>query len=167
MRALILGLVGLLWVGVAGCDGAPEEDDDDGPSSSSRCEDICLTVADCEGLEVNVDACVQSCVADASQASATCVRSFEDITDCATDVGLDCDAVSNGCANEAEDWIDDCEVDFERTFETLGLTPPDPPDPPPGTCTNTCIDAFDGFCDEPEGTGICTDGTDAGDCGCV
>jgi hypothetical protein len=21
--------------------------------------------------------------------------------------------------------------------------------------------------DEPEGTGICTDGTDAGDCGCV
>ena len=161
MRALILVLVGSVWALVTSCDGAPEEDDDDDPSNSSRCEDICSAAADCEGAQVNVNACVQACVADASRASATCVQSFEAVTDCATDVRIDCDAVADRCANEVDDWVYDCEVDFERTFETII-----PTNPPPGTCNtnNTCIDAFDGFCDEPEGTGICADGTDGNDC---
>lgn len=31
-------------------------------------------------------------------------------------------------------------------------------------CSNTCEYARDGECDEPEGTGLCADGTDTADC---
>jgi hypothetical protein len=144
-----LFLIGSL-LGLSGCRG------DEG-----RCEDLCAAADDCEGANIDVDDCVEECVSDADGADDSCVEAFEAAADCASDQDLDCDDVTDECDDEVEDWVDDCEDDFEDTFAEIvggGSTPTD--------CagSNTCIDAFDGFCDEPEGTGICADGTDTSDC---
>lgn len=43
--------------------------------------------------------------------------------------------------------------------------PPDPPDPPDPV--GECVYHHDGKCDEPEGTGLCPEGSDAYDCQCI
>jgi hypothetical protein len=117
-----------------------------------------VAAGDCEGAEIDVAACVAACVNDAGNAGAACLKTFGVMADCLSDNGLDCTIVGDACYNQIEDWLDRCTVDFEATFEQIAT--------PTTECagSNTCIDAFDGFCDEPEGTGICADGTDTSDC---
>ena len=148
-NAALVFLIGSI-LGLSGCRG------DEG-----RCEDLCATADDCEGANIDVDDCVAECVDDADGADDSCLESFEAAADCASDQDLDCDDATDECDDELEDWIDDCDDDFEDTFvEISGAA-----NPPTGCGTvNTCAFSFDGECDEPEGTGICSEGTDSSDC---
>ena len=148
-NAALLFLVGSL-LGLSGCRG------DEG-----RCEDLCATFDDCPEADIDVDDCVEECVSDIDSADDSCIEAFEMAADCVSEQDLDCDDANDECEDEGEDFFDDCADDFEDTFQEIGGGGTTPP-----TCSgsNTCIDAFDGFCDEPEGTGICSDGTDTYDC---
>ena len=154
MRVLVLVLVGSILLGAAGCEGTT--DDDDSPTGESRCEDLCETFRDCGGANLNVSACVGACVSDAENAASNCIRSFEDVADCVSDVDLDCDAADAQCVDEAERWVDDCDDDFRATLEVIVGGSGNP-------CSDTCAFAYDGYCDEPS---LCPAGTDASDCGC-
>jgi hypothetical protein len=141
----LLFLVGLA-LGVSGC-----------TTDEGMCEDICATVDDCDGANVDIDDCVAECVDDADNADDRCYESYELAAECASEVELDCDDARDDCDDEIEDFADDCDDDFEDTFEEMpgfGVTPP----------TGSCPFTNDGECDEPEGTGICAEGTDVNDC---
>ena len=151
VRLFLLGSM----LAISGCPG--HSTDDSEPSTRERCEDLCATIADCDGAEVDVAECVTACVSDARNAAVTCLVGFEAFTDCASNNGLDCDAAVDGaCAKLTEDFVDDCEDDFATTFDWIDGT----------ECVGAdcCPFASDGECDEPEGTGLCADGTDTTDC---
>jgi hypothetical protein len=145
MRNFLFALAALSLVGTVGC-----------RTDTGRCEDVCATFDDCDGFDIDVDDCVEACVADAEGADDGCHEAFAAAADCASEHELDCDDFLDECEDEIEDNEDDCEDDFEDTFEEIfggggG-----------GTCTDSCTFAFDGYCDEPN---ICAAGTDATDCG--
>jgi len=147
-NAALVFLIGSI-LGLSGCRG------DEG-----RCEDLCATADDCEGANVDLNDCIDECVSDADRAGDRCAESFELAADCVSDVDLDCSDASDDCDHEIEDWVDDCDDDFEDTFQEIAGGGSSG-----GSCSsNTCAFSFDGECDEPEGTGICAEGTDSADC---
>jgi hypothetical protein len=126
-------------------------------TDAGRCEDLCETFDDCDGADIDIEDCTDECTDDADNADDSCKESFEALADCASDADLDCDDANDDCDNEGEDFFDDCDEDFEDTFDEIGLVGGG------GVCADTCVYAFDGFCDEPN---VCPSGTDGYDCGC-
>jgi hypothetical protein len=82
--------------------------------------------------------------------------------DCAE--GLTCSQFTGICVTlpgEGEVCLDgfNCASALECDFDNTCVRPP------PITCQLPfCIYQFDGLCDEPEGTGLCQEGTDPEDC---
>jgi hypothetical protein len=152
INRIFLFAVPLVALFMGACNGNSDESDDRG--DRERCDDFCDTLLDCSVAFTKGD-CTDACVNDARDARASCTESFEDLADCTDDEGKSCDAVTDWCEIEADDFIDDCEVDFADTLEVIAGPGP--------TCGNTCVYAYDGFCDEPN---ICPTGTDGYDCGC-
>jgi hypothetical protein len=151
VRLFLLGSM----LAISGCPSHSTDDSD--PSPRGRCEDLCATFADCLSPAVDVAECLTACVSDARNATDRCVDGFEAYADCLSINGLDCgDAFNGACENVAENFLDDCDADFATTF---GLV-----DGAGCVGADCCPFAFDGECDEPEGTGLCADGTDTTDC---
>jgi hypothetical protein len=144
MRNFLFALAALSLVGTVGC-----------RTDTARCEDICATFDDCDGVAIDVDDCVDECVSDAERADDRCIESFDLLADCASEVELDCDDAYDDCEDEVEDFLDDCDEDFEDTFEEFGVIGG-------GGCSDAC-GFVDGICDEPD---FCPPGTDSSDCGC-
>ena len=129
-------------------------------TDQGRCEDICTTVDSCDGLDLDVDSCIDECVSDADDAGERCSESFGYFADCASDEDLDCDTIMDedgACRAEANDFGEDCEVDFADTFEEIEQGDPC------GSGDDSCITSYDGYCQE--GT-TCAAGTDNYDCYC-
>ena len=155
-RLIWLGL-GLLLVGCT--------------TDESRCEDICVTLDDCDELasQIDVEDCIDECVKSAEDADDKCTEAFEEVSDCVSEADNDCDDVfgddraGGDCDDEIEDFADDCDDDFEDFFDEIGASG----DACTSAAGNTCGFAFDLECDEPGGTGICATGTDTYDCDCI
>lgn len=154
INRILLGVVSLVALVMGACAGKSDQSDHRG--NRDRCNDLCETAANCAGSAVDKSECTDECVDDAQRASDSCTESFEDMADCMDDVNLSCDDATDECENQIDDWADDCELDFEDTLGTLV-------GPGGGSCNDSCVYSYDGFCDEPN---ICPIGTDAYDCGC-
>src|SRR5262245_53835094 len=109
MRSAVVVLVALL--GVTAC-----------RSDAGRCEDICATLDSCDEIDLDVDNCIDECVSDADEAGERCSESFDYLADCVSDEDLDCDTIideDGTCRAEANDFGEDCEVDFADMFEEI------------------------------------------------
>ena len=99
-------------------------------------------------------------MSDADQAGERCTESFGYFADCVSDEDLDCDTITDDdgvCRAEANDFSEDCEVDFADTFEEIAKGDPC------GSGNDTCAFAYDGYCQEGS---ECASGTDNYDCYC-
>jgi hypothetical protein len=136
-----------------------------------RCEagSICVNTV-CEPLGGEGEPCGGFGCGDGLRcdlSTATCVpRAAEGegcflVEDCVS--GLACDPVTATCVappGEGEPCASGvCAADLECSFDGNCVVPP------PVTCQLPyCLYEFDGLCDEPEGTGLCIEGSDVVDC---
>jgi hypothetical protein len=120
---------------------ACEEDRRGGSDSPSLCEELCS----CEQCDQTAeDACrAEQDALQAQAEAANCTAELDDFVDCA--------AENNQCLNGQFQVSADCGAAQSTYLACLGGGP--------------CPSAGDGVCDEPEGTGLCAEGTDPADCG--
>jgi hypothetical protein len=148
MRSAVVVFLALL--GVSACQ-----------SDEGRCEDICATIDSCDGIDLDVDNCISECTSDAEEAGERCSESFDYFADCVSDEDLDCDSIidedGGTCTAEANDFGEDCEVDFRDMFEEIEGSDSC------GAGNDSCIYAYDGYCQEGS---QCAAGTDNYDCFC-
>jgi len=135
---------------VGGSPGTPQPSDDD--AREGACEEHARVYSDllteCFAAEEVTDADVASvCASDREPHSVwfTCVQEVEVFAACGEDVGC-------------ESWFGiDCWDSYRAMTVCFG-------EPDPGAAPPSCQYTSDGECDEPEGTGICEEGTDVADC---
>jgi hypothetical protein len=130
----------------------PSSDDAPGHAREAACEANARSYSDrmteCYAADVVTDADVAMvCAASRTPQSVwfTCVQEVEAFDECGADVGC-------------EHWYGvDCWDSLRAMMICFG-------EPDPGAEAPVCGYAGDGECDEPEGTGVCLDGTDVADC---
>jgi hypothetical protein len=137
-----------------------------GPINPGASLALCKVQCECQDGEDCDSDTVDSCVDDAKEAqeaaeNANCADKYADFIECAASKG-DCndgDFEIKGCDHEYADFNECMTSGAGGSGSTTATTT--------NTTTATggdCAYENDGYCDEPEGSGLCPEGSDPADC---
>jgi hypothetical protein len=127
-------------------------------STEGQCESLCAFAEDCDD-DVDEDDCIEECVDAFDSPSETCDVAFETFVDCADEEGSDCDDVADHCEDEFSDLAAVCDDELEE----MDIDDSDG-DPCETGEFDSCVSAFNGYCEQG---GTCPIDTDYYDCYCI